>query len=112
MTQAEKMCEGASEEIRPQMLTLAKAALTLQKKIKQQTPLYEKAPLVQEVRVGTGETVLRVNPLVQEYRATVREYAQTISKLREMTEQNCRPLSTDKNAKLHVVGGSKWAKQA
>jgi hypothetical protein len=112
MTQAEKMCENVSEELKPQAVALANALLTLQKKIKQQTPLYEKAPLAQEVKVGTGETVMRANPIVQEYRATVREYAQTLSKLQELTGKTDRPAKTDKNAKLHVVGSSKWAKRA
>lgn len=112
MTQAEKMCVGASEEIRPQAIALANAILVLEKKIEQQTPLYEKAPLAQKITVGTGETIMRANPLVQEYRATVKEYAQSLSKLQGMIGSGDRPLKTDKNAKLHVVGASKWAKRA
>ena len=78
MKQAEKMCESVSEELKPQAIVLAEAVLALQKKIKKQTPIYNRQPLAQEVTVGTGETILRANPIVQEYRATVREYAQAL----------------------------------
>ena len=83
-TQAELMCSGVDPRIRPQAIALANAVITLQNKIIQQTPEYEKAPLTQEVIVGTGETVLRSNPLVQEYRATVRDYAASMKSLEEL----------------------------
>ena len=83
-TQAELMCSGVDPRIRPQAIALANAVITLQNKIIQQTPEYEKAPLTQEVVVGTGETVLRSNPLVQEYRATVRDYAASMKSLEEL----------------------------
>lgn len=112
MTQAERMCESVSAELKPQAIALAKAVLTLQKKIEQQTPLYEKQPLAQEVTVGTGETILRQNPIVQEYRATIREYAQTLSKLNDLIGAEEKPHRIDKNSKLHVVGNSSWKKRA
>lgn len=113
MKQAEKMCESVSEELRPQALVLAEALITLQKKIEQQTPIYEKEPLAKEVTVGTGETILRSNPITQEYRATVREYAQTLKAFNNLvgSERENKP-RIDKNAKLHIVGNSKWKKQA
>ena len=83
-TQAELMCAGVDPRIRAQAIALANAVITLQNKIIQQTPEYEKAPLTQEVMVGTGETVLRSNPLVQEYRATVRDYAASMKSLEEL----------------------------
>lgn len=83
-TQAELMCAGVDPRIRPQAIALANAVITLQNKIIQQTPEYEKAPLTQEVIVGTGEKVLRSNPLVQEYRATVRDYAASMKSLEEL----------------------------
>ena len=88
MKQAEKMCESVSEELKPQAIVLAEAVLTLQKKIKKQTPVYNKQPLAQEVTVGTGETILRANPIVQEYRATVREYAQALEKLNALIKKS------------------------
>ena len=112
MTQAERMCESVSAELKPQAIALAKAVLALQKKIEHQTPLYEKQPLAQEVTVGTGETILRQNPIVQEYRATVREYAQTLSKLNDLIGVEEKPRRIDKNSKLHVVGNSSWKKRA
>ena len=87
-TQAELMCSGVDPRIRPQAIALANAVITLQNKIIQQTPEYEKAPLTQEVIVGTGETVLRSNPLVQEYRATVRDYAASMKSLEELLNTN------------------------
>ena len=42
MKQAEKMCESVCEELKPQAIVLAEAVLTLQKKIKKQTPVYNK----------------------------------------------------------------------
>lgn len=112
MTQAEKMCESVIIELKPQAIVLANAVLTLQKKIEQQTPLYEKQPLAQEVTVGTGETILRQNPIVQEYRATVREYAQALNKLHKLMNEQKKPHRIDKNSKLHVVGNSSWKKRA
>ena len=83
-SQAELMCKGVDPRIRSQAIALANAVISLQNKIIQQTPEYEKAPLTQEVMVGTGETVLRSNPLVQEYRATVRDYAASMKSLEEL----------------------------
>lgn len=112
MKQAEKMCEFVSDELKPQAITLAKAVLTLQKKIEQQTAQYLEEPLAQEVTVGTGERILRQNPVVQEYRATVRDYAQTLSKLNDLVGDQEKPHRIDKNSKVHVVGNSKWKKRA
>ena len=83
-SEAELMCQGVNPRIRKQAVTLAESVLTLQNKIIQQTPAYEKAPLFQEVTVNTGETVLRANPLVQEFRATVRDYDQALKSLNEL----------------------------
>ena len=83
-TQAELMCRNVDPGIRSQAIILADAVITLQNKIIQQTPEYEKAPLVQEVLIGTGEKVLRNNPLVQEFRATVRDYATAMKSLDEI----------------------------
>ena len=83
-SQAELMCKGVDPRIRAQAIALANAVISLQNKIIQQTPEYEKAPLVQKVIVGTGEEVLRSNPLVQEYRATVRDYAASMKSLEEL----------------------------
>ena len=113
MTQAEKMCESVSDELRPQAIVLAEAIIALQKKIKEQTPIYNKQELAQEVTVGTGETILRQNPIVQEYRATVRDYTQALEKFNNLLKRGEDPQRRiDKNAKLHVVGNSKWKKQA
>ena len=88
MTQAEKICANVSKDIRPQAVTLANAVLAMQAKIDQQIPIYEQMPLAQQVKVGTGEKMLRQNPAVQEFRATVRDYAQALNNLQDILENN------------------------
>lgn len=88
MTQAEKICSKVKENIKPQAVTLANAALALQRKIEQQIPAYEEMDLAQQVTVGTGETMLRANPAAQEFRATVRDYAQALNSLHNILENN------------------------
>ena len=86
MTQAEKICANVSKDIRPQAVTLANAVLAMQAKIDQQIPIYEQMPLAQQVKVGTGEKMLRQNPAVQEFRATVRDYAQALNNLQDILD--------------------------
>ena len=74
----------ADSDIKEQVDTLHKAVLTMQKKIEQQIPIYEKMPLAQQVKVGTGESMLRANPATQEFRATVRDYAQALNNLQNI----------------------------
>lgn len=90
--------------------TLTEAAIAMQEKIEQTTPLLEVMSLHQSVTVGTGETVMRANPQIQEYRALIRDYTQTIKSLKELSGGEIA--SYDKHAKLHVVGSSKWKKRA
>lgn len=85
-TTAEELCEGLAPELRAQAETLANALLTMQEKIEQQIPVYKDQPLAQEVTVGTGETMLRANPVMQEFRATVRDYANTLRELQTILE--------------------------
>ena len=87
-TTAEQMCANVNEDIKPQAITLANAVLTMQEKIEQQIPIYQKMPLAQQVTVGTGETMLRTNPATQEFRATVRDYAQALDNLKNILEEN------------------------
>ena len=91
MTDAEKICDHVSDDIKEQAVTLANAVLTMQKKIEQQIPIYEQMPLAQQVKVGTGETMLRQNPATQEFRATVRDYAQALNNLQDILENNKAP---------------------
>lgn len=84
MTQAERICAGVDEKIKPQAMTLAKAVFAMQDKIEQQIPIYEQMPLAQQVTVGTGERMLRQNPATQEFRATVRDYAAALNNLQNI----------------------------
>ena len=90
-TKAEVMCEGVSDDIRPQATTLANAVLAMQEKNEQQVPVYKDQPLAQQVTVGTGETVLRQNPITQEFRATVRDYATALNNLKDILEEKQAP---------------------
>jgi len=88
MTQAEKICARVNADIKPQAETLANAVIAMQEKIEQQIPIFEKMPLAQQVKVGTGEKMLRQNPAVAEFRAMVREYAQALNNLKSLIEEN------------------------
>lgn len=90
-TPAEQMCENVNPAIKSQAVTLTNAVLAMQEKIEQQIPIYKQMPLAQQVTVGTGEKMLRQNPAVQEFRATVRDYSQSLSNLREILENNREP---------------------
>ena len=108
MTKAEKICDHVSENVKQQAVTLANAVLTMQKKIEQQIPIYEQMPLAQQVKVGTGETMLRANPATQEFRATVRDYAAALNSLNNILEENKeeKPESSslqELQAKLKIV---------
>lgn len=107
MTQAEQICANVSTDIKPQAITLANAVLAMQNKIDQQIPIYEKMPLAQTVTVGTGEKMLRQNPAVQEFRATVRDYSQSLSNLYDILENHKKPTTvtslSDMRNKLKAV---------
>lgn len=90
-TKAEEMCQNVSSDIKPQALTLANAVLAIQEKIEQQIPIYKQMPLAQQVKVGTGEKMLRANPATQEFRATVRDYATALNNLKDILEENKAP---------------------
>ena len=91
MMQAEKICANVSVDIKPQAVTLADAVLAMQEKIEQQIPIYKQMPLAQQVKVGTGETMLRQNPATQEFRATVRDYAAALKSLNDILEAKEMP---------------------
>jgi hypothetical protein len=93
-TLAEQICQNVNGDIRAQAVTLTNAVLAMQEKIEQQIPIYKKMPLAQQVTVGTGEKMLRANPAVQEFRATVRDYAQALSNLRSIIDNNSAPAET------------------
>lgn len=92
-TSAEEMCKNVKPGIKPQAITLANAVLAIQEKIEQQIPIYKQMPLAQQVKVGTGEKMLRANPATQEFRATVRDYAQALDSLNEILDENKAPTS-------------------
>lgn len=87
-SKAEQICASVPDNIRDQTVTLANAVLTIQEKIEQQIPIYKNMPLAQQVKVGTGETMLRANPATQEFRATVRDYAAALNSLNAVLENH------------------------
>lgn len=88
MTEAENLCKNVTPNLKEQAITLTNAVLAMQEKIEQQIPIYKQMPLAQQVKVGTGEKMLRQNPATQEFRATVRDYAQALSSLKEILDTN------------------------
>ena len=110
--QVDNLCAGVNPALKKQAVTLASAVLAMQEKIEQQIPELENMPLSQEVKVGTGETVLRQNPAIAEFRAMVRDYTQALCKLKDLIDEPVELQKYEKNSKLHVIGGSKWAKKA
>lgn len=91
MDSIEKLCERVDEDLKPQVMTLARAVAALQEKIEQQTDLYRRVPLSQLVTTMQGEQVYKANPIVQEYRATVRDYAASLKNLQDMLENHNTP---------------------
>jgi len=87
----EKLCERVDEDLRPQVVTLARAVAALQEKIEQQTDLYRRVPLSQLVTTMQGEQVYKANPIVQEFRATVRDYAASLKNLQDILESCSAP---------------------
>lgn len=96
-------------DILDQVETLKKAVLTMQEKIEQQIPIYKQMPLAQQVKVGTGESMLRANPATQEFRATVRDYAQALNSLqaildnREVSPNNDIPSIDEMRKKFKIA---------
>lgn len=104
---AKELCK--SGKLDEQIETLAEAVLAMQKKIKDQTGIYDKMPLAQQVTVGTGESMLRANPATQEFRATVRDYAQALDSLRRILDESNQNAETTGSlrqlqSKFKVVG--------
>lgn len=87
----EVLCKGVNHTLKPQVETLAEAVIALQDKIIQQTPRYKDEPLSQEVLLQSGDVVIRQNPFVQEYRATVKDYTNTLSQLNALIGENKEP---------------------
>lgn len=84
MIKAEELCKDVDSSIRPQVVTLANAVLSMQKKIEKHSPELAEMPLTQEVVVNTGETVIRANPAIGEFRALVRDYTTALKSLRDI----------------------------
>lgn len=91
ITHAEEICKGVNKAIRPQAITLANAVFAMQEKIEQQIPIYQQMPLAQTVQAGTGQKMLKNNPATQEFRATVKDYAQALTNLQDILEENKAP---------------------
>ena len=81
------LCKNVPPEMQSEVRTLAKAVETLQKKIEEQTPVYNDLPLAQLLTTTQGEKALKANPAAQEFRATVREYAQALESLNKLIEK-------------------------
>lgn len=88
------LCKNVKPNIRPQVETLARAVLTLQKKIEGEIDGYKEMPLAQVLTTTQGEKALKANPAVQEFRATVRDYATALNSLNSILEKTEDATST------------------
>lgn len=105
-----KICNDSPPELRPEIETLAKAVEAMKRKIETQLPIYDSLPLAQSLTTTQGEKALKANPALQEFRATVKDYAQMLNNLMELSG---RKKNAEKpKAELHIVGNSKWKKHA
>ena len=80
------MDKDKTNNIEPLLSTLMDAVNAMRDKIEEQMPIYAEMPLAQQVKVGTGETMLRDNPATKEFRATVRDYGAALKILMEFEE--------------------------
>ena len=103
-----KLCENVSPEMRPEVVTLARAVKALQKKIKEQLPVYNDLPLAQILTTTQGEKALKPNPAAQEFRATVREYAQALNNLHEILDKYSDKQNKTNVTSISEVGKSRW----
>lgn len=110
MTDINRLCANVGADIKPEVLTLAKAVQAMEEKLEQQAPIYKDAPLAQSVTVGTGETVVRANPFVQEYRALIRDYTQALKTLQEIVRRE--EGRKDIGRSHGLVGKSRWKNSA
>lgn len=82
----EKICKNVNSPLRPQIETVVKTILALQKKLEEHYDEYLEQPMSVVVTVGTGETVHRTNPFCAEYRSTLKDYIFTIQQLNKLVD--------------------------
>lgn len=82
----QKICKNVNSPLRPQIETMTRVVLSLQKQLDENYDKYLNQPLSLEVTVGTGEVINRANPFVQEYRALFKDYVNSLKQLKELID--------------------------
>ncbi|MCM1090558.1 MAG: hypothetical protein NC413_06895 [Muribaculum sp.] len=91
---AEQMCQGLSEPLKSQAITLANAVLSMKAKIDKLIPEYDAAEAVQEITKTNGATEEKVNPLLVEFRTLVKCYSSSLQELNEILKGNTATTET------------------
>ena len=103
VTYSKKLKKLQSGDYESQEKTLLEALLAIEFKVKHEAAGFKKEALVQEVQVGTGETVKRANPAVQEFRAMVKDYASLCKAVKDLCGAKKAEESTSKLADLRSI---------
>lgn len=82
----QKICKNVNSPLRPQIETMTKIVLSLQKQLDDNYARYLTEPLSLSVTVGTGETINRANPFCAEYRALFKDYVNSLKQLKELID--------------------------
>lgn len=83
-----KILEEVNSPFKSQLETLCDVVETLQQKLEENQEEYRNAPLSVEIQKQDGQVTYRTNPFLEEYRATVRDYGQALTKLKELCKND------------------------
>lgn len=90
-----KILEDVNSPYKNQLETLCDVIETLQNKLLENEEKYKTEPLSIEIRKQDGEVTYRTNPFLEEYRATVRDYGQSLTKLKELIKNDVTSVEVD-----------------
>lgn len=81
-----KICKNVNSSLKPQLETMTRVVLSLQRQLEENYPRYLSEPLSLNVVVGTGETINRANPFCIEFRALFKDYVNSLKQLKELID--------------------------
>ena len=90
-----KILEEVNSPLKNQLETLCDVIDTLQNKLIENEAKYKTEPLSVEIQKQDGQITYRTNPFLEEYRATVRDYAQALTKLKELCKNDIAAIEVD-----------------
>lgn len=83
-----KILENVNSPMKSQIETLCDVVETLEQKLIENNDKYKTEPLSVTILKKDGEVTYRTNPFLEEYRATVRDYGQALTKLKELVKND------------------------